>query len=88
MNLIDKNELDKLVDEQFEKFLSRLILKCPDTVKAIPIEWIKSGIASSVKSVRDDYYDYIYDSCINEIEEVSKWCIIIGLILLFLSWCL
>lgn len=33
-------------------------------------------------------YDYIYTSCIKKVEEVSMWCIIIGLILLFLSLCL
>ena len=35
--LIDKDKLDELVEEPFEKFLSRLDLRCPPTIDAEPI---------------------------------------------------
>ena len=38
MKLLNKQDLDKLVEEPFEKFLSRLDLKCPAPVEAIPID--------------------------------------------------
>lgn len=66
----------------------KLQTTCPKdtpTVNAIPIEWVKNG---SIKVVDDYYYGYAYNSCIKEIEEVSKWCIIIGSILFFISLCL
>jgi len=55
MRLIDKDELDKLVGEPFEKFLSRLDLKCPETVEAIPIEWIKERMN------KEEYRGFLVD---------------------------
>ena len=48
MKLLNKQDLDKLVEEPFEKFLSRLDLKCPDPIEAIPVEWIKRYIDSTL----------------------------------------
>lgn len=57
MNLIDKDKLDELVGEPFEKFLSRLDLSCPPTVKAIPIESIHKLI-ERIKNHSNDNPSY------------------------------
>ena len=49
---------------------------------------MKTGQWDKLTTIEAREFAYIYDSCIEIIEEVSKWCIIIGLILLFLSLCL
>lgn len=57
MNLIDKNELDKLVEEPFEKFLSRLNLNCPESVEAIPVKWIEKFRNQFDEA--DDFYNLL-----------------------------
>lgn len=56
--------------------LSELVDNAP-TVKAIPIEWIKNEIASSIAVVRDNDYDYTYASCIMQLlerwEKENEW---------------
>lgn len=52
MKLLNKQDLDKLVEEPFEKFLSRLDLKCPEPVEAIPIEWF-TRVMGAVNNARN-----------------------------------
>jgi len=44
MRLIDADALSELVGEPIEVFLSRLDLKLPPTIDAIPISWIESQV--------------------------------------------
>lgn len=54
MKLLNKQDLDKLVGEPFEKFLSRLDLKCPDPIEAIPIEWINKWVNNYCDSYQEN----------------------------------
>lgn len=69
MKLIDLDKAVSICDEDNNAVIFTNIKNVG--VKAIPIEWIRNEIASSIKAVRDGDYDYTYASCILKLLE--KW---------------
>ena len=78
MKLLNKQDLDKLVEEPFEKFLSRLDLKCPESVEAIPVEWLLSILSNTYNETIEDSYSLGFEdgwnACLKTIkEELDYW---------------
>lgn len=82
MKLIDRDKLQRTEGIFTYRFTDDLdILSCcayryedvetAPTVEAIPVEWIRNEIASSIEVVRDGDYDHTYASCILQLLE--RW---------------
>jgi len=72
MKLLNKQDLDKLVEEPFEKFLSRLDLKCPAPIEAISIEWLKKWAEDNSNGEWSVEYRTVFNGILKDWEKENE----------------